>query len=279
VTAPHIVRVMTWNIHGAVGRNPRFDLARVMSLIQRWSPDVVALQEVDSRRQLPNGGNPFTLLQDSLGKHGIGAKSITTTDGDYGQILISCCPILDSGVYDISWPEREPRRAIMAEIELPNGPLRLVATHLGLAIHERRNQANTLLEIAGSDPIPTVVLGDFNDWFWPGSVRKVLSREFPGRSRHRTFPSILPLMRLDRIYCRPPEALLRTFVDPVARHISDHLPVIGDIELAPTAVRGEGRRLATASALLSPARQTAMTATISSVLGWTTMSSSPTRIT
>ena len=24
------VRLMTWNIHGAVGRNPRFDLARVV---------------------------------------------------------------------------------------------------------------------------------------------------------------------------------------------------------------------------------------------------------
>ena len=30
-----IVRVMTWNIHGAVGRNPRFDLMRVVELIKR----------------------------------------------------------------------------------------------------------------------------------------------------------------------------------------------------------------------------------------------------
>ena len=228
---PHTVRVMTWNIHGAVGRNPRFDLARVVTLIQRWSPDIIALQEVDSRRPLADGGNPFALLQDALGKHGIGAKSIATRDGDYGQMLISCCPILDSGVYDISWPEREPRRAIMAEVELPGGRLRLVATHLGLAIHERRNQANTLLDIAGRAPVPTVVLGDFNDWFWPGSVRSVLSRAFPGRSRHRTFPSACPLLRLDRIYCRPREALLRSFVDRSAREISDHLPVIVDIAL------------------------------------------------
>lgn len=225
---------MTWNIHGAVGRNPRFDLARVVALIARWSPDIIALQEVDSRRRLPNGGNPFTLLQDALGKHGVGAKSITTADGEYGQMLISCCPILDSSVLDISWPECEPRRAIMAEIELPDGRLRLVATHLGLAIRERRNQANALLEIAGSGSIPTIVLGDFNDWFWPGSVRKVLSREFPGRSRHRTFPSRCPLLRLDRIYCRPREALLRSFVDPAARDISDHLPVIGDVLLDTT---------------------------------------------
>jgi endonuclease/exonuclease/phosphatase family metal-dependent hydrolase len=225
------VRLMTWNIHGAVGRNSRFDLARVVALIRRWSPDIIALQEVDSRRRQPDGINPFVMLQNALGKHGIGAKSISTTDGDYGQMLISCCPILDSSVHDISWPEREPRRAIMAEISLPEGRLRLVATHLGLAIHERRNQARTLLKIAGSAAVPTVVLGDFNDWFWPGSVRKVLSREFPGRSRHRTFPSLCPLLRLDRIYCRPCEALLCSFVDRSARDISDHLPVIGDVAL------------------------------------------------
>jgi endonuclease/exonuclease/phosphatase family metal-dependent hydrolase len=230
---------MTWNIHGAVGRNSRFDLERVIALIRRWQPDVIALQEVDSRRQLPNGGNPFALLQDALGKHGIGATSIATADGDYGQMLISCCRILDSHVHDISWPEREPRRAIVAEIELPGGHLRLVATHLGLAIHERRNQACTLLDLAGSAAMPTVLLGDFNDWFWPGSVRSVLSREFPGRSRHRTFPSICPLLRLDRIYCRPREMLLRSFIDRSARSISDHLPVIGDVALNAVAVQAE----------------------------------------
>jgi endonuclease/exonuclease/phosphatase family metal-dependent hydrolase len=77
-------------------------------------------------------------------------------------------------------------------------------------------------------------MGDFNDWLWPGSVRQVLSHAFPGRSRFRTFPSIWPLLRLDRIYCRPREVLVKTFVDPSARHISDHLPVIADIALNQT---------------------------------------------
>jgi endonuclease/exonuclease/phosphatase family metal-dependent hydrolase len=117
----------------------------------------------------------------------------------------------------------------VADIELLNRRVRFVVTHLGLAIHERRSQARTILDIAGSDVVPTVVMGDFNDWFWPGSVRQVLSRAFPGRSRYRTFPAVWPLLRLDRIYCRPREALCRSFVDPAARHISDHLPVIGDI--------------------------------------------------
>jgi endonuclease/exonuclease/phosphatase family metal-dependent hydrolase len=220
---------MTWNIHGTVGANPRFDLAAAVELIRRWDVDIVALQEVDSRRALACGSDPFALLQEALGTHGIGAKSITTTDGEYGQMLISRWPIATSEIHDLSYPEREPRRAVKAEIDTPCGPLRIIATHLGLAIRERRNQAKALLDIAGRGAMTTLVVGDFNDWFWPGSVRSALSRELPGYTRYRTFPSRLPLLRLDRIYCRPGEALIRSYVDASARACSDHLAVVGDV--------------------------------------------------
>jgi len=224
------IRLLTWNIHGALGRNPRFDLSRVVALIEFWDPHIVALQEVDSRRD--REVDPFAFLQRELGEHGIGAKSITTADGDYGQMLISRWPLSETAVHDLSYPEREPRRAIVSRIATPQGPLRVVATHLGLSIHERRRQAATLLALAGPEPVPTVVMGDFNDWFWVGSVRKALSRALPGRTRFRTFPSMFPLLRLDRIYCRPSGIFVDCRTDPAARHISDHLPVIADLQIA-----------------------------------------------
>jgi endonuclease/exonuclease/phosphatase family metal-dependent hydrolase len=222
------VRVMTWNIHGAFGRNPRFDLKRVVELILRADPDIVALQEVDSRH-VPDG-NAFTLLQEQLGNHGVGATSVVTEDGEYGQLLISRWPLHQTDIRDISYGEREPRRAICTRVATPFGDLHALATHLGLSIRERRSQARALLDMIG-DATPCVALGDFNDWFWPGSVRSVLRSALPGRSRGRTFPSWCPLLRLDRIYCRPRAALARTWTDGQARHISDHLPVIGDVEL------------------------------------------------
>lgn len=224
-------RVMTWNIHGALGRNPRFDLGRVVALIRKWEPDVVALQEVDSRRALAGGVNPFEFLPGALGLYGVGAKALTTKDGDYGQVLISRWPIGANEVRDISFPEREPRRAIRAEITTPQGPLIVVATHLGLSVNERRGQARTLTEL-GSGTGTAIVMGDLNDWFWPGSVRAVLSRHFAGRTHLRTFPAMCPVLRLDRIYCRPRQALLQSFTDPEARSISDHLPVIADLQLS-----------------------------------------------
>lgn len=226
------VRFMTWNVHGAVGLNPRFDVQAVVKLIKAWSPDIVALQEVDSRGRTDPADDPFALLQAALGQHGVNAHSITTADGHYGQMLISCCPLVSDEVHDISAPEREPRRAIRAEIETPAGLVRVVATHLGLSIGERRHQAQKLLALAGGAEMTTVMLGDFNDWFWPGSVRSVLAERFPARSRFRTFPAWFPLLRLDRIYCRPRAALRRLFTDARARQLSDHLPVIADIALA-----------------------------------------------
>jgi endonuclease/exonuclease/phosphatase family metal-dependent hydrolase len=224
------VRALTWNIHGTFGRNPRFDLERVVALIDRWDPQIVALQEVDSRRD--RDINAFDYLQRELGEHGIGAKSITTDDGDYGQMLISRWPLSGTEIHDLSYPEREPRRAIATRVETPHGPLRVVATHLGLSVHERRAQTEKLIAIATAEPTPTIMMGDFNDWLWVGSVRKALSRVLPGRTRFRTFPALCPLLRLDRIYCRPRAAFVDCWTDRNARAHSDHLPVIADLRLA-----------------------------------------------
>lgn len=222
------VRIMTWNIHGTLSRNPHYDLLRVVELIRRWDPDIVALQEVDSRSALAGAANPFEYLAGAVGIYGIGAVSMTGQDGDYGQMLISRWPVKTHEIRDISFGEREPRRAIRAVVETPHGPLTVVATHLGLSIRERRRQAAMLTELAAGEA-PAVVAGDFNDWFWPGSVRSVLSRVLRGRTRFRTFPAAFPLLRLDRIYCRPAAALTGSFIDRTARALSDHLPVIADL--------------------------------------------------
>lgn len=228
---PGIVRVATWNIRGGVGADGRFDLARVVRLLERAGPDVVALQEVDSRRGTEQHEHPFLLLRQALGEHSVEAKSIVSAHGEYGQILISRWPLSDIQIHDISVAGREPRRAIEAEVASPYGRLRMAAVHLGLAFRERRAQTRTLVDIAQRSPITTVMLGDFNDWIWRGSVQNAIHRALPGRTWHRTFPSWLPMIRLDRVYCRPRDALLRSFTDREARALSDHLPVFADVRV------------------------------------------------
>jgi endonuclease/exonuclease/phosphatase family metal-dependent hydrolase len=244
---------MTWNIHGALGRNPRFDLDRVVALVRRHAPDIVALQEVDSRRaRQAHADNPFSILQRALGEHAVDARTVSTADGDYGQALISRWPILSTQIHDLSYPEREPRRAICARIDTPAGPLKVVATHLGLSLRERRGQALALLDMVRGADLTTVALGDFNDWFWAGSVRRCLARALPGQTPQRTFPARFPLFQLDRVYLWPPAALVASRTDFEARRLSDHLPVIADIRVLPAdRLAGEPAQFLSAAAKLA----------------------------
>jgi endonuclease/exonuclease/phosphatase family metal-dependent hydrolase len=226
--APRI-RVLTWNVHSGIGPDGRYDLKRVVDLVRSHNPDIVALQEIDSRGK--GETSPFSFLAQSLGSHAAEAKTILAPDGYYGHALISRWPMGEIALHDLSIYRREPRCAIETTVATPCGPLHLATVHLGLGWHERRQQAAMLAAIAGTSRRTTVMMGDFNDWFFFGSVRSVLKTILPTRTMHRTWPARRPLFRLDRIYCRPHGALCRSWVDPAARKISDHLPVIADIRL------------------------------------------------
>ncbi|WP_341897825.1 endonuclease/exonuclease/phosphatase family protein [Ferrovibrio terrae] len=223
-----VIRVLTWNVHAGIGPDGRYDLPRIAALVRRHEPDIVALQEIDSRGR---DDNAFTYLAQSLGSHAAEAKTLVTPDGDYGHALISRWPMTEVAIHDLSVSKREPRRAIETTVLTPAGPLHLASVHLGLGFRERRQQAAMLSAIAGTARQTTVMLGDFNDWFIYGTVRRALATILPGRSKLRSFPARWPLLMLDRIYCRPRHALLQSWTDPLGRRVSDHLPVFADIRL------------------------------------------------
>jgi endonuclease/exonuclease/phosphatase family metal-dependent hydrolase len=233
--AAGVVRVLTWNIHRGVGRDGRYDLLPVVELVRRHDPDIVALQEIDSRGSTDLPAAPLALLTQSLGSHVAEARTIVAPDGHYGHALISRWPLAPPILHDLSVRRREPRFAIETIAATAAGPVHLAAVHLGLRIGERRWQAAKLAEIAAGAGETSVMLGDFNDWpwFWPWRdiVRRALASALPARTFHRTYPARHPLLILDRIYCRPPSALVRSWTDPEARQLSDHLPVIADIRV------------------------------------------------
>ena len=219
------LRIMTWNVHGTFNLNPNFDIDGVCGIIEKWAPDIVALQEIDSRGR---SDDVFGRLADSVGEHRVEAHSIIAPDGHYGQALLSRWPFeRDPSITDVSFGTREPRRAISACIRHPDGDLTVIATHLGLSVHERYTQARAIAGLIHDKR--TIVLGDFNDWFWVKSVRRVLASYCPVRTRLRTFPSRFPLLRLDRIYTTPDGKFLKAWTDHEARALSDHLPVMAEV--------------------------------------------------
>lgn len=220
------VRVLTWNVHSCIGIDGRFDPERVRKIILSLDPDVAALQEVDSRRDLRDG---FDLLGDCLGSHQATVRTIRTADGDYGHMLLSRWEIASWTNHDLSFGRREPRSVIEARVETDEGPISILATHLGLSLGERRAQAATLMKLAEADGLPTVVLGDFNEPSGFGSAGRRLSRQFHSAGRLATYPSLWPLVPLDRIWYEAGFDLIGTAVHRDARRASDHLPLWADL--------------------------------------------------
>jgi endonuclease/exonuclease/phosphatase family metal-dependent hydrolase len=230
---PHL-RVMTWNIHACVGADGRHDVARVGAAVRALSPDIAAFQEVDSRKPSPHGvpgaGEVYDRLRAEVGDHGHDAWAISGADGHYGQILASRFPLQDKQVHDISVAGSEPRKVMTARVTLPTARLRVIATHLGLRRHERRQQLAALLDIVRADLTdPVLLLGDFNEWFWPYRSQRGLFDLFHNWTQHRSFPARFPLFALDRIWCRPSDLLARTWAAGAARDASDHLPVVAEL--------------------------------------------------
>lgn len=231
---PASMRLLTWNIHSGIGPDRRYDLERIIALIRHHDPDIVALQEIDSRGH-PHDALPLNLLKKVLGSHAAEARTIIAPDGHYGHALISRWPLEDVNLHDISVSRQEPRGIIEAAVRTPAGRMNIVATHLGLRLIEQRSQIRTLAAIADRlignrrDKQNLVMLGDFNDW--NGQVRRLLQRWLPVRTVHKTFPARRPIFKLDRIFCRAPGLLLRSWTDPGGSLASDHLPVVGDVAL------------------------------------------------
>ncbi|HWL81837.1 MAG TPA: endonuclease/exonuclease/phosphatase family protein [Roseomonas sp.] len=225
-----ILRAMTWNIHSAIGPDGRYDLDRVLGLIRRHQPDLLAVQEVEARGRGARP-SPFTVLRERFAGHAMHAETIRAHDGAYGHMLLSRWPMEHSAVHDLSVEGREPRAAICARIRTPAGLLGVVAAHLGLKRTERHRQASRLAKLVREMEGPVVVMGDFNDWSWRGPVWRSLSPLLPARTAHRTFPARFPLLRLDEIFCRPIGLLGASWRDTAGKAASDHLPVVAELRM------------------------------------------------
>jgi endonuclease/exonuclease/phosphatase family metal-dependent hydrolase len=231
------LRLATWNIHGAIGRDGRHDIERIVAVLREVNADVVALQEV-----APLGLEEGLLraVRDQLGLHAVAGRTLTRRNADYGNALLSRYPVARSASIDLTVAHHEPRNAIDAHIACDHGQIRVVATHLGLRPSERRKQVRRLLAALEPGPLGAcVVMGDLNEWYLWGRPLRWLHRRFAATRTPATFPARGPVLKLDRIWAHPASALqsLRAHRSALARVASDHLPLVATY--ARVAVSGE----------------------------------------
>jgi endonuclease/exonuclease/phosphatase family metal-dependent hydrolase len=224
------LRLVSYNIHGGVGRDRRFNEARILEVLREVEADVIALQEVESTR---HGVDMLKWLAAELGCHHVAGATVVGDDKHYGNGLLARCPIHESRLLDLSWGRSEPRGAISADVECQGHHLHIVATHLGLRPAERREQVTRLINLFRQRPNDNgVLLGDLNEWFLWGRPLRRLHRFFQHTPSPPTFPARMPLLSLDRIWTHPRSMLasLTVHKSPTARIASDHLPLIARLE-------------------------------------------------
>ena len=120
----------------------------------------------------------------------------------------------------------------------------MINTHLGLRRDERLAQVDALL---GSDWIghpacrePIILAGDLNALPRSRAYHRLAARLADAQCAPRvrrplaTFPSRLPLLRLDHVFVSRSVEVLRaeTIRTPLARVASDHLPLLVEFQIS-----------------------------------------------
>jgi endonuclease/exonuclease/phosphatase family metal-dependent hydrolase len=238
--------VASYNIHGGVGTDRRFDLGRIAAVIEEIDPDVVALQEVGDIRGRSPAGDHASGLGERLGRTALYQPTMQKRARAYGNAILTRLPVEGSRSYDLSFRSREPRGCLRADLRVAGHALHVFAVHLGLTRQEQRAQASMLL---GADILraaavawPLVVLGDFNFWF-PGPIARTIRRALVDAavevgSPDPTYPTRMPVFRLDRVYVDAAWDVrwTRVHVSPLARVASDHYPLVAALRLRPSAI-------------------------------------------
>jgi endonuclease/exonuclease/phosphatase family metal-dependent hydrolase len=159
---------------------------------------------------------------------------IVRRTGEYGNAILTRLPVLSVRRHDLSHSWFEPRGAIDLQVDVAGQPLRIIATHLGLRRKERRKQWLALMAALAELPnVPTVLLGDMNEWYRGAATLREAHRIFGEPPAPPAFPAFAPVLALTRIWVRPRAAILGVEVHRTAlsRSASDHLPLKATIDM------------------------------------------------
>ncbi len=241
------LRLMSYNVHGCLGMDGGVSTERIARVIARYSPDIIALQELDVGRARSGGMDQAERIARKLEMHYHFHPTFRWKDEQYGNAILSRYPValMKMGALPrlADKIKYEPRGAVWVSVEFQGMKVQIFNTHLSLWPQERLLQAKALLsdqwvshpECSG----PVVLCGDFNAI--PGSTTyrnichklKDSQAALPGHTPHRTWFGRYPIGQLDHIFLDQAFTVNsitvpRTALDKMA---SDHLPLIADLDI------------------------------------------------
>lgn len=232
-----MVLVASYNIRKAIGSDRRRRPDRILEVLCEVDADVIALQEADRRFGSRASALPLHMIAEHTPYMPVALDVRQGSLGWHGNALLVRRTATVLSHATIVLPALEPRGAVVAEIRVGGIDVRVVGMHLDLSGLWRRRQANAIIAgiAARSGPLPTVMMGDLNEWRPAGGCLGDFARHFRFAPTGPSFHARRPVARLDRIIVSDDLAVADSGVhhSAGARTASDHLPI-----WAKLAVRG-----------------------------------------
>ncbi len=246
------LRVVTLNIHKGLSHfNRRVVIHELREGLRAIDPDLVFLQEVqglNQRNALRFAAWPAAPQHEFLAgedwEHAYVSNRVYE-HGHHGNAILSRYPLVSAEHEDVSDHRFERRGLLHCVVSVPGWRrnLHCVCVHLSLHERGRSRQLEAIsgrLEELASRGLPIIVAGDFNDWRQRASsiLERRLGMAEASLARHgraaRTYPSMLPILKLDRIYVLGFKvAASRVHRGRPWSMLSDHLAVSAELERTP----------------------------------------------
>ena len=224
------IRVMSYNICNAKGLDNQVDYQRIADVVADVSPDVVALQELDSVTNRSNRVDVLAQLASLTAMYSVYGASIPYDGGKYGIGVLS-------KQKPLSWqriplPGREEARSLLM-VEFKDYVF--CCTHFSLNKEDRQASAAIIDHAVKDLNKPVILAGDLNAT--PESpVLEAFKQNWNilTNVQQLTFPSDQPKETIDYILGYTAKGYTysvwqtRVLNEPVA---SDHLPLFADVRL------------------------------------------------
>ncbi|WP_420144390.1 endonuclease/exonuclease/phosphatase family protein [Sphingobium sp.] len=222
------IRVASYNIRKAIGTDRRRMPERVLEVLAEVDADMVALQEADRRFGIRSAAIPAHLMDSQSCYRPVPLNVQVDSMGWHGNAIL-VRKEAEVGAHDVlHLPYLEPRGATMAEVTLKGASIRLFGMHLDLSGLWRRRQAAAVIHAAAQySAMPTVLMGDLNEWSAGRGCLADFARHYSFAPCGRSFHARRPVARLDRIMHCGKLKLTDCGVheSAAARKASDHLPI------------------------------------------------------
>lgn len=231
------LRVLTFNIHNGINWNGKYDLEQIVDFIKEVQPDLGGIQEVSCWWSPKTGfQNMEKFFTKKLGMYTVFSAVLKkSSKAHFGNMVISNYPFVNV------WTQRlpgkfEPRNYITVQVQIKGIRINFLTTHLGLTYAERLSQVEKIIQLGIQLGKPLIITGDFNERESDPGVtllKKYWIKQFasPPLGTLRLRKDVIG-PEIDMIFTTPGFYLKRIRI--CSNFLSDHLPVIADLELRPS---------------------------------------------